>query len=101
MLLSGFVIQYFDWPVVFLIVVPVVIASLAIGWFIVPTSKDPDSSTIDLPGAVLSTAGLVALVYGLIEAPRIGWTSLETLGLIVAGLALLGAFALWELRTRQ
>jgi Na+/melibiose symporter-like transporter len=79
----------------------VVVASLAAGWWLVPTSRDPESSSIDLPGAVLSTAGLSALVYGLIEAPRIGWTSFETLGLIVAGLALMAVFALWELRNKQ
>ena len=50
---------------------------------------------------MLSTAGLSALVYGLIEAPRVGWTSFETLGLIAAGLALMGVFAMWELRNKQ
>ena len=52
MLLSGFVIEHFDWPAVFLVVVPVVVASLVAGWFLVPTSRDPESSSLDIPGAV-------------------------------------------------
>jgi EmrB/QacA subfamily drug resistance transporter len=101
MLLSGFVIERFDWPAVFLVVVPVVIASLVAGWFLVPNSRDPESTSLDIPGAVFSTAGLSALVYGLIEAPRVGWTSFETLGLIAAGLTLMAVFTMWELRNKQ
>src|SRR3954463_8814816 len=101
MLLSGFVIEHFDWPAVFLVVVPVVVLSVVAGWFLVPTSRDPESSSLDIPGAVLSTAGLSSLVYGLIEAPRIGWTSFGTVGFIVGGLALMAVFAVWELRNKQ
>ena len=101
MLLSGFIVEHFDWSAVFLVVVPVVVAALAAGFFLVPNSRDPDRATIDIPGAVLSTAGVVAIVYGLIEAPRTGWLSVETLVLMAAGLALVAAFAWWELRAKQ
>ncbi|HEY7984865.1 MAG TPA: hypothetical protein VID73_11895, partial [Ktedonobacterales bacterium] len=47
-------------------------------------------------GIVGSTAGLVALTYGLIEAGRHGWTDATALAPIGAGLALLVAFFLWE-----
>ena len=101
MLLSGFLIEHFDWNSVFLVVVPVVIGALAAGFFLVPNSRDPDRASIDLPGALLSTAGVVSVVYGLIEAPRTGWLATETLALMVAGVALLAAFAWWELRAKQ
>jgi EmrB/QacA subfamily drug resistance transporter len=101
MLLTGFILDHFDWSLVFLVVVPVVIVSLAAGAYLVPNSRDPDRGTIDVPGAVLSTAGLAALVYALIEAPLHGWTSVETIGLSVLGLLLLGVFAAWELRAAQ
>ena len=90
MLLTGFILDHFDWSLVFLVVVPVVIVSLAAGAYLVPNSRDPDRGTIDVPGAVLSTAGLAALVYALIEAPLHGWTSVETIGLSVLGRLLEG-----------
>ncbi len=101
MLLSGFIIEHFDWNFVFLVVVPVVLAALAVGFFLVPNSRDPDRATIDIPGAVLSTAGLVAIVYALIEAPRTGWLAAETVAVAAAGVVLLAAFAWWELRAKQ
>ncbi len=99
MLITGFVLQHFDWSAAFLIVLPIAVISLIVGASIIPTSRDPDSGKLDLLGAVLSTAGVSALVYALIEAPIHGWTSVETIGLIVAGLALIAAFAVWELKT--
>jgi MFS family permease len=99
MLITGFILEHSDWGATFLIVLPIAVISLIVGQSIIPTSRDPEAGKLDLPGAVLSTAGLSALVYGLIEAPHHGWTSVETIGLIVAGLALIGAFAAWELKT--
>jgi EmrB/QacA subfamily drug resistance transporter len=101
MLLSGFLLEHFAWGSVFVVAVPFAAASIAAGAFLVPTSRDPDQGSIDLPGAVLSTAGLVTLVYGLIEAPTHGWGSTETIGLVSIGLALLVAFTWWERRAAQ
>lgn len=53
----------------------------------------------NIVGGVLSTAGLTAFVYGVIEQPRRGWGDPVVLGTILAGLALVGAFAAWERRT--
>jgi EmrB/QacA subfamily drug resistance transporter len=101
MLITGFVLEHFDWNSAFLIVLPIAIISLVVGASIIPSSRDPDSGKLDILGAVLSTAGLSALVYSLIEAPMHGWTSFETLALLIGGLTLLAAFAIWELRTKQ
>ena len=43
-----------------------------------PTSKDPTAPKLDLVGAALSIVGLVTLVYGLIEAPDNGWSSVRS-----------------------
>lgn len=101
MLITGFLLEHFSWSATFLIVLPIAIPSLIAGASIIPTSRDPDAGKLDLLGAVLSTAGLSALVYSLIEAPIHGWTSVETIGLLVGGLALMAAFAAWELRTKS
>ena len=101
MLLSGFLLEHFAWGSVFLVAAPFAAVSIAAAALLVPTSRDPDQGSIDLPGAVLSTAGLVTLVYGLIEAPTHGWGSTETIGLVAIGLALLAAFTWWERRAAQ
>jgi len=67
----------------------------------VPDSRDPKPGAFDFPGAALSTAGLVSLVYAIIEAPAKGW--LDPVIFAAFGLAalLLAIFVLRELRTRE
>jgi EmrB/QacA subfamily drug resistance transporter len=101
MLLSGFMLEHFAWGSVFLVATPFAALSIVAAALLVPTSRDPEQGGIDFPGALLSTAGLVTLVYGLIEAPTHGWGSIETFGLVVMGLALLVAFTWWERRAAQ
>lgn len=101
MLLNGFVLEHFAWHSVFIINLPLAIGALAIGMVLVPTSKDPGGSRIDLLGAVLSTAGISSLVYGLIEAPAHGWLSGETLAFLGGGLVAIGLFIAWQLKTPE
>lgn len=65
-------------------------------------SRAEGSTSYDLPGAALVTAGLVALVYGFTEAakPGMGWRSGTTLGLLIAAVALLIGFVVVERRAR-
>lgn len=95
---SGFVLDHYWWGSVFLINAPLILLALIGGHFVVPRSRDPQLARLDFVGALLSTAGLVALVYGLIEAPARGWTSAMTLGAFVAGALVLLAFGFWEHR---
>ena len=55
--------------------VPIIVVALVAGQFLVPKSRDPEQAQFDPVGAVLSIVGIVALVYGLIEAPDKGWGS--------------------------
>src|SRR5207302_314538 len=70
---GGALLGHFWWGSVFLVNVPVVLVGLIAGRLIVPNSKDPSSPRVDPIGAMLSVAGLVALVYGIIEVPSYGW----------------------------
>jgi EmrB/QacA subfamily drug resistance transporter len=96
--LSGWLLEHFDWSSVFLVHIPIVIVALVAGRVLVPASRAARRPRLDPLGAVLSLAGLVALTYGLIEAPDRGWTSVATLGTLGIALALLAGFAAWELR---
>ena len=65
---------------------------------LVPESRDPAAPPLDLLGFALSTAGLTALVWAIIEAPGRGWTDPAILAGFAAAALALGAFAAWELR---
>jgi EmrB/QacA subfamily drug resistance transporter len=98
-LTGGFLLEHFYWGSVFLVNLPIVGVALAAGVLIMPTSKDPTAPKLDLVGAGLSIAGLVALVYAFIEAPENGWTDSTILAALAIAGVLLAAFVLWERRT--
>ena len=98
---SGFLLEHFWWGSVFLVNLPVVVTALVAGRRLVPTSRDPNQPPLDPVGALLSVAGLGAVLYGIIEAPVHGWTDPDTLAFLGTGLTVLGAFAVWELRSRH
>jgi hypothetical protein len=65
----------------------------------VPDSRDPNPGRFDVPGALLSIAALVTLIYAVIEAPERGWLDPAILGAFGGALVLAAAFVAWELRT--
>lgn len=100
-MIGGILISHFWWGSVFLVNVPIVLAAAVAGHFLLPTSKDPSAPRLDPLGALLSTAGLIVLLFGLIEAPSHGWGSPFIVGAFLAGIAILGAFIAWELHTEH
>jgi len=95
---SGFLLEHFWWGSVFLVNVPVLLIALVAGKVLVPTSRDPEQPPLDVPGALLSIAGLSVLVYAIIEGPTHGWASAETIGTFAGAGVLLVLFAIRELR---
>jgi EmrB/QacA subfamily drug resistance transporter len=100
-ILGGWLLVHFWWGSVFLINLPVVALALVAGRFLVPTSRDPGRTPLDPIGSLLSIAGLVLILYGLIEAPIRGWGDALILGAFGLGLAVFVVFALWELRVEH
>jgi EmrB/QacA subfamily drug resistance transporter len=97
---GGWLLEHGDWNLVILVNLPFVAATLVAGRWLVPESRDPAQSALDPLGAVLSTAGLSTLLYGVIQAPEQGWTHVTVLGAFALAAALLVGFAVHELRTR-
>ncbi|GAA3305493.1 hypothetical protein GCM10020295_59350 [Streptomyces cinereospinus] len=69
----------------------------ALRWL--PESRAGDGRRLDLPGALLVTAGLGSLAYGISQTEAAGWAAAGTLVPLVAGLLLIGLFLLVEART--
>ena len=97
---GGFLLEHFWWGSVFLVNVPIVVVALVAGWFLVPTSKDPESGRFDVLGTVLSISGVGLLVLTVIEGPRWGWNSTSTIAGFAGAAVLLALFVVWE-RSRQ
>ena len=93
---GGFLIEHFYWGSIFLVNLPIVVVALGASVFVIPTSKDPSKPALDPIGAVLSIVGLMALVYGIIQAPDSGWSSPNILLAFGFSIIALGAFAIWE-----
>jgi EmrB/QacA subfamily drug resistance transporter len=96
---GGFLIEHFDWSMIFMVNLPIVAIGLVAGQILIPESCDPDPKKLDFPGAAMSIVGLTAIVWGLIEASERGWTDSTILGAFAAGSAVMAAFVAWERRS--
>lgn len=100
-LIGGFLTETFSWTAIFLINVPVGVA-VALGLLrLLPASARTAHGSLDYRGAVLATASLAAMIYGLVEAPSAGWASIQTLGFLGAAAIGLVAFVAVESRVRE
>ncbi|GAA3337294.1 DHA2 family efflux MFS transporter permease subunit [Amorphoplanes nipponensis] len=97
---GGWLLDHFWWGAVFLINVPMVLAGLVAVALWVPESHGDRGRRFDPVGIVLSTAGLVAVTYGVIEAGERGWTDPLSLLTAAGGGALLALFLAWQRRAR-
>ncbi len=95
---GGLLLEWSSWSSVFWLNVPIVAVAMIAGFALVPESRDPRPGSFDLRGASLSTATLVTLVYGIIEATVRGWTDPVVLGCFAAAVALGVGFVAWERR---
>src|SRR5919107_778541 len=98
-LLGGYIVTHYPWEWIFLINIPVGIVAIFSTLAIVPESRDPlASGKLDWGGLVFSAAAIFTLVYPLIEGPKFGWTSPQTLGLLLVSAVVFTIFVWWERR---
>jgi EmrB/QacA subfamily drug resistance transporter len=100
LLLGGILTDALSWPWIFFVNVPVGVATFLLSLRFVPESRDEHAhKSFDLAGAVSVTAGLIALVYGIVRSSEAGWGSAEVLGFLAVAGVLLVAFLLIERRS--
>ena len=96
--LGGVLSDYLDWRWVFFVNPPVCLAVLFAIFRLLPKDGPRHRGRLDVVGAVLLTAGMLLLVYSIVEAPGRGWGAGRTIGGFIAAGVLLAAFAVFELR---
>jgi EmrB/QacA subfamily drug resistance transporter len=98
---GGVLLNHFWWGSIFIVNVPLTAIAVVAGSRLIPESRDPVARRLDWTGAALSGAGLVALVWAVIEAPSRGWTSGPVLGAGALATIMLAAFVVWQRRVEE
>jgi EmrB/QacA subfamily drug resistance transporter len=98
---GGALVTYVDWRWIFFVNVPIGIAALIATFAIIPDVRPGRRHGWDFMGVFLSTAGLFAVVFGLIEGQRFSWGEIGSYGItipevIIGGVVLLAVFIVWE-----
>jgi EmrB/QacA subfamily drug resistance transporter len=101
---GGALVDSLSWRWVFLVNVPFGVLVVAASFLILRESRatlNGAARTFDVAGALLSTAGLLAIMLGFIRAQPLGWGSIEVIALLAGGVALLVAFVIVESRSKS
>ena len=96
--LGGWLLNHFWWGSVFLINVPVALIAVFAVVLLMPQSRNPHPGRFDVVGALITSAGLVGVTYGVVQAGADGWSSASSWAPLAAGFVLLVAFVFYELR---
>ena len=100
LLLGGVLTQYLDWRWCLYVNVPIAVAAASAGSRVLPGNGGVHRQSLDLPGVVLATGGLVALVFACTRAVVDGWGSATVVSLLAASVLLLVLFVVREMRAR-
>jgi len=95
-IVGGWLLDEFWWGSVFLAMAPPALVAFVLVLALVPESRNSSTPPLDKPGLVLSTLGLGALVFTIIEAPDAGWASARSLAGFAVAAVVLAAFVLRE-----
>jgi EmrB/QacA subfamily drug resistance transporter len=95
-LLGGVLSDYLDWRWVFFVNPPVCLVVLFAIFQLLPADPPLHRGRLDVIGAVLLTAGMLLLVYSIVEAPDKGWGEGRTIGGLIGAGTLLLVFAIFE-----
>ncbi|MDQ0219767.1 DHA2 family efflux MFS transporter permease subunit [Peribacillus cavernae] len=99
--LSGWIIEHYDWRMLFHFVTPIAIVVLLIGFFLLKDKKDKVDIRLDLFSLLLSSVGFGGLLYGFSSAGSKGWDSPQVYGTLIVGISSLVWFILRQLKQER
>jgi EmrB/QacA subfamily drug resistance transporter len=87
------------WRWTFLLPAPIALFALAAAWKLIPSYQREEGRGYDFPGAITGAVGSLLLVFGVVEAPEVGWAAPRTLITFAVAVALLVTFVVIEKRS--
>lgn len=115
--MGGWLVTDFSWQAIFFLNVPIGIGAALAAVLLLPEIRTDRSHDLDLPGVALSSVGLFALIFALVESQRYAWGPITSLGafslgssrwsvvsvysLLVYAAVLLALFVWWETRAEE
>lgn len=93
---SGFMVETFGWPAIFVLVFALGALAFAFGARFLHETRDPAASGVDWPGAISFTLALTLFTYGMLRAPEHGWQDPAVLALLAASAVLMAMFCFIE-----
>lgn len=99
LILGGVLTDLLSWRWVLFVNAPIGLALAAAAPYLITETEKRKRSRLDVPGAITSTGGMAALVYGFIHAATYSWGSRTTILAFVVAAVLLSAFIVIEART--
>ncbi len=97
---GGAVVEGLDWHWIFWLNVPVGVIAVVLAVTVLGESRG-GARRLDPLGLVLSAAGMLLVIWGVVDGPEHGWTSGRVLGMLIGGGVLLAAFVTWQARSRS
>lgn len=99
--LSGWLIQHYDWRMLFHFVTPIAILVLLLGFFLLKDKKEKVDIRLDILSLLLSSIGFGGILYGFSSAGKKGWDSPEVYGTLIIGVISLTVFILRQLKQEK
>src|SRR5207302_2806484 len=102
---GGFLVTHFGWRAIFTVNIPIGVLTFALAMLVIPDLRPGRPHRLDLPGVALATAGMLCVIYGLIEGQRYDWGTvtgaISIPEIIVAGVVLLALFFYYQARRQD
>ncbi|WP_338472241.1 DHA2 family efflux MFS transporter permease subunit [Niallia sp. XMNu-256] len=99
--LSGWIVEHYNWRMLFYFVAPIAILVFLIGFFLLKDKKDKVEMKLDVVSLILSSLGFGGILYGFSSAGNAGWDSPIVYGTIIIGLICLTTFILRQFKSEE